>query len=63
MSGITHDVDEAILLSDRIYLLTGSPGEIHHEIQIETPREQRKDFNLQPVFLTYKQQILNLLRS
>jgi len=60
---ITHDVDEAILLSDRIYLLTGSPGEIHHEIRIETPRDQRKDFNLQPVFLTYKQQILNLLRS
>ena len=25
---ITHDIDEAILLSDRIYLLTGKPGEI-----------------------------------
>ncbi len=60
---ITHDVDEAILLSDRIYLLTGSPGEIRHEIFIETPRDQRKNFNLRPVFLTYKQQILDLLQA
>ena len=58
---ITHDVDEAIVLSDRVYLLTGSPGEIHHEIPIDTPRDQRKDFNVSPAFLEYKQRILRLL--
>ena len=60
---ITHDVDEAILLSDRIYLLTGTPGEIRHEIRIGTPREQRQDFTLTPEFLAYKQQIMALLRA
>ena len=60
---ITHDVDEAILLSDRICLLTGSPGEIRHEIRIPVPREDRKDFELTPEFLSYKQQIMALLRE
>ena len=60
---ITHDVDEAILLSDRICLLTGSPGEIRHEIRIPVPREERTDFELTPEFLSYKQQIMALLRE
>ena len=60
---ITHDVDEAILLSDRIYLLTGSPGEIRHELQIRPPRSGRKDFNLTPAFLDYKREILEILEK
>ena len=32
---ITHDIDEAILLSDRIYILNGKPGEIKDEIIIK----------------------------
>lgn len=60
---ITHDVDEAILLSDRVYLLTGSPGEIHHEIRIDVSRNERKDFSLQPEFITYKRQIRDILQS
>ena len=60
---ITHDVDEAILLSDRIYLLTGSPGEIHHEICIGTPREDRRDFSLRPEFIQYKRQIHDALEQ
>lgn len=31
---ITHDIDEAILLSDRIFLMTGKPGRITKEIVI-----------------------------
>ena len=58
---ITHDVDEAILLSDRIYVLTGTPGEIRHEIRIDVPREERKDLNLRPEFIAYKRQIRDIL--
>ena len=60
---ITHDVDEAILLSDRICLLTGTPGQIRHEIRIGTPREERTGFSLTPEFLAYKQQVMALLRE
>ena len=58
---ITHDIDEAILLSDRIYLLSGSPGEIRDEIIIKEPKPRREDFNLTPEFLEYKRRILSLL--
>lgn len=58
---ITHDIDEAILLSDRIYLLSGSPGEIKGEIIIREKKPRRDDFNLTPEFLEYKRKILELL--
>lgn len=58
---ITHDIDEAILLSDRIYLLTGRPGQITRELVIKEPRPRRKDFNLTEEFLAYKREILRRL--
>jgi len=58
---ITHDVDEAIRLSDRICLLSGSPGEIRHTIDITVPRNSREGFDLSPDFLSYKQQIISRL--
>lgn len=58
---ITHDIDEAILLSDRICLLTGKPGQITKEIVIREPRPRRKDFNLTEEFLDYKKEILSAL--
>lgn len=60
---ITHDVDEAILLSDRIYLLAGSPGENAGEIVIREPKPRRGDFALTPEFLEYKRQILAMLHQ
>ena len=56
---ITHDIDEAILLSDRIYLLTGRPGTITKEIVVREPKPRRKDFNLSEEFLAYKREIIS----
>lgn len=58
---ITHDIDEAILLSDRIYLLTGKPGQITKEIVIKESKPRAKDFKLTEEFLSYKKEILNHL--
>lgn len=55
---ITHDIDEAILLSDRIYILTGKPGTITKEIVISKEKRRSKDFQLTEDFLEYKKQIL-----
>ncbi|MBQ7795822.1 MAG: ABC transporter ATP-binding protein [Lachnospiraceae bacterium] len=55
---ITHDIDEAILLSDRIYLLTGRPGTLTKEIVIREPKPRRKDFNISEEFLNYKREII-----
>lgn len=60
---ITHDIDEAILLSDRIYLLTGKPGQLTKEIVIREPKPRRKDFHLSENFLTYKKEIISHLES
>lgn len=58
---ITHDIDEAILLSDRIYLLSGKPGKIAKEIVIAEKKPRRKDFNLTKEFIEYKAKITKLL--
>lgn len=58
---ITHDIDEAILLSDRILILSGSPGRISKEIIIEERHPRGEDFNLTPQFIHYKKQVIDAL--
>ena len=54
---ITHDIEEAVFLSDRIYILGNKPGEIIGEIKIEiNPNE---DIDVQRLF--YKKKILNIM--
>ena len=56
---ITHDIDEAILLSDRIYIL--ADGVCSNEIKIDCPKPRTADFNLTDEFLNYKRQIVEIL--
>ena len=58
---ITHDVDEALLLADRICLLTGQPGQISHQITVPRPRPRPEDFALSVDFLDCKRHVLSLL--
>ncbi len=58
---ITHDIDEAILLSDRIYIMTGKPGEITSEIIISEKKPRKESFNLTEEFLEYKRLIVEKL--
>lgn len=58
---ITHDIDEAILLSDRIYILKGAPGRIEDEIIIKEKKPRVSDFNLSKEFLEYKRDIISKL--
>ncbi len=60
---ITHDIDEAIHLSDRIYIMTGKPGKIIKEIHIRQPKPRNRDFIVSEEFMEYKKQILDLLNS
>ena len=55
---ITHDIDEAVLLSDRIYILKGRPGRITDEIVIRERKPRAEDFPLTSAFLDYKRMIL-----
>lgn len=59
---VTHDIDEAILLSDRIYILAGRPGQIIKEFVIDTPKPRSNDFTLSDEFINYKRQIIKALK-
>ena len=60
---ITHDIDEAILLSDRIYLMSGKPGRITKEIVIEGKKPRSSKFTLTDKFLEYKRMITHELKT
>ena len=59
---ITHDIDEAILLSDRIYILGKSPTTIVDEIIIKFDQKRNSDLIFSSQFLKYKSNILTYFR-
>ncbi|MBQ9608605.1 MAG: ABC transporter ATP-binding protein [Lachnospiraceae bacterium] len=58
---ITHDIDEAILISDRICIMKGAPAHITDEIIIDEAKPRGQDFMLTESFLEYKRRIKALL--
>lgn len=58
---ITHDVEEAIFLSQRIYVLTSSPGKIRQEINIVLPDKEYEQIKQSWEFQNYKRLIFTLL--
>ena len=52
---ITHDIDEAILLSNRIYVMSGPPGHIIADIPITNRKNE--DFIFSKEFMDYKREL------
>lgn len=59
---VTHDVEEAILLSDRVVVMSPRPGRVIRDIAISLPRPRQWDVLLSDEFLAYKREILSLIR-
>lgn len=59
---ITHDMDEAIILSDRIYILGGTPAVIQDEITVSGKKPGAEEFKISPKFLEYKKRILEYIQ-
>ncbi|MCL2763446.1 MAG: ABC transporter ATP-binding protein [Treponema sp.] len=49
---ITHDVDEALLLSDTVHILNGKPGKITHTMAVSSHRSEQKQAILEAIGLT-----------
>lgn len=58
---ITHDVEEALLLSDTVYILNGKPGKITHKIEVDPPRPRSADFSVSKEFALQKRAILEAI--
>jgi NitT/TauT family transport system ATP-binding protein len=58
---ITHDLDEAIYLADRILVLKANPGEVQELIEVPVPRPRRLEQMLEPEFLATKQRLEQLI--
>lgn len=61
---VTHDVDEALLLSDRIAVMTPSPGKIHEIIDVPFPRPRhRKTLSVNSDYNSMKAYLLSILHG
>ncbi len=60
---ITHDVQEAVFLSQRVYVLSARPGTVKEEIAIDLPSDRDYKIKRQPAFHQQADRIIDLLRS
>jgi ABC-type nitrate/sulfonate/bicarbonate transport system ATPase subunit len=60
---VTHDVEEAIFLSDRVFIMTARPGRIKATIDIPLERPRNYEIKSSEAFLTLKKQALALIRE
>ncbi|KAA1172850.1 ABC transporter ATP-binding protein [Marinobacter salinexigens] len=59
---VTHDIDEAVFLSDRIVVMSASPGRIIADIEVTLPRPREQSLLTSPDFMKLKRQCLDLIR-
>jgi ABC-type nitrate/sulfonate/bicarbonate transport system ATPase subunit len=60
---VTHDLEEALLLADRVLVLTPRPARVAREIVVDLPRPRTDAVALSPAFSDLKRQVLGALSS
>jgi ABC-type nitrate/sulfonate/bicarbonate transport system ATPase subunit len=60
---VTHDVDEAVLLSDSVYVLSPRPGRIVGSLKVDFPRPRTLETSRDPRLAELRHELLSMLRS
>jgi len=60
---ITHDVDEAIFLGDRVLVMTARPGRVKLEQAVDLPRPRKADIVTSPEFIALKKTLLEAIEE
>jgi NitT/TauT family transport system ATP-binding protein len=60
---VTHDIDEAIFLSDRVYCMTARPGRIKAEIVVPLERPRHQAVMMSSEFLALRRGLMSLIRE
>lgn len=60
---VTHDIDEAIFLADRVLVMSASPGRIIADIKIELERPRKAEICTSDLFIEYKKKCFELIQE
>lgn len=60
---ITHDIEEAIFLADRVLVMSAGPGRILTDIDIDLPRPRNDEILTTVEYLALKKRCLDLIRA
>ena len=60
---VTHDIDEAILLGDRVYVMGARPGRIKQILDVPIERPRNLDMVMERSFIDMKREIFGLLHD
>lgn len=60
---ITHDIEEAVFIGERIYVMSARPGRIKEVIDVNLPYPRSVDVLSDPAFIATRQQVLNSIRE
>ena len=60
---VTHDIEEAVYLADRVIVFTARPGRIKADIRINLPRPRDIEVKKSAAFSAYRNEIWDLLRD
>ncbi len=60
---VTHDIDEAVFLSDRIYVMSAKPGRIKAEVAVPLARPRDPSIVVDPQFIRLRAELMALIRE
>ncbi|HZG37754.1 MAG TPA: ABC transporter ATP-binding protein [Nodosilinea sp.] len=60
---VTHDIDEALLLGDRVIVMSAGPGQVIEDIQVDFERPRDSDLLMDTRFLMLKKKCFSLIKK
>lgn len=60
---VTHDVDEAVFLADRVLIMSAAPGRIIEDVRIDLPRPRSTDMASTPEYVKARQFCLDIIKA
>ena len=58
---VTHSIHEAVIMSDRVAVLSSRPGRVVHQVRVDLPRPREESFEMSGQFLDYANEIRDAL--
>ncbi len=60
---VTHDIDEALFLGSRVYVMTARPGRLRAEVSVALPRPRTLEITTSEEFVAIKRRVLAMIRE